>query len=118
MNIIPSSQTNKIQATPTTTIWEFEMEEKAISGAIAQINGRYPEKGFVVNKVSKELVFVISGNGYIITPNQKRPIRVGGLVFLDKGETYAWEAKGALTLFMATTPKFDPKQHIVIHSPI
>ena len=116
MNIIQSSQTKKIQASPTTAIWEFMMKEQSISGAIAEIKERYPEKGFAVNKVSKELVFVISGNGHIITPNQKRPIRVGDLVFLDKGETYAWV--GPLTLFMANTPKFDPRQHIVIHSPI
>ncbi|KKU83402.1 hypothetical protein A2973_04545 [Candidatus Gottesmanbacteria bacterium RIFCSPLOWO2_01_FULL_49_10] len=109
MIIIQSSQTNKVQASPTTSIWEFTMEEKSISGAIAAIKDRYPEKGFAVNRVSKELVFVISGNGHIITPNQKKPIQVGDLVFLDKRETYAWE--GNLTLFMANTPKFDPKQH-------
>lgn len=114
MNIIPSSQTKKIQASPTTTIWEFVMEEKSISGAIAEINGRYPEKGFAVNENSKELSFVISGNGHIVTPTQKRPIRVGDQVFLDKGESFAWEANGALTLFMANTPKFDPKQHKII----
>lgn len=111
MKIIQSSQTKKIQATPTTTIWEFVMEEKAISGAIAQINGRYPENGFAVNKVSKELAFVISGEGNVVTPTLNRPIKVGDLIFLDKGESFAWE--GNLTLFMATTPKFDSKQHII-----
>ena len=112
MNIIQSSQTKKIQATPTTTIWEFELDEKAISGAVTEINGRYPEKGFAVNKKSKELAFVLSGSGYVITPTIKRPIGVGDLVFLDKKESFAWE--GALTLFMVTTPKFDPKQHRLI----
>ncbi len=126
MTIIQSSQTKKIQASPTTTIWEFVMNEKSISGAIVEIKERYPEKGFAVNKISKELAFVISGDGHIITPNQKKPIRVGDLIFLDKGESFAWEAKpctdspegksgtgGNLTLFMATTPKFDPKQHVI-----
>lgn len=113
MTIIQSSKTKKIQASPTTTIWEFMMKEKAISGAIAEIKDRYPEKGFAVNKVSKELAFVISGNGYVITSEIKQPINVGDLIFLDKGESFAWEAKGALTLFMANTPKFDPEQHQV-----
>lgn len=113
MNIISSSETNKMKASPSTTIWEFVMEEKSISGAIAEIKDRYPEKGFAVNKVSKELAFVISGNGYVITSEIKQPINVGDLIFLDKGESFAWEAKSALTLFMATTPKFDQKQHII-----
>lgn len=112
MNIIPSSKTNKIQATPTTTIWEFVMKEKAISGAITQINGRYPEKGFAVNEACKEIAFVISGSGSIATPAQTRPIGVGDLIFIDKGESFAWETNGSLTLFMSTTPKFNPKQHI------
>ena len=113
MNIISSSETNKMKASPTTTVWEFEMEEKAISGAIAEIKDRYPEKGFIVNEISKELVFVIAGEGYVTTPNQKHPIKVGDLIFLDNGESYAWEAIKSLTLFMANTPKFDPKQHII-----
>ncbi len=111
MKIISSSESKKIQATPTTTIWEFPMEEKAISGAVTQINGRYPEIGFAVNEVCKELAFVISGSGYIVTPDAKRTIGVGDLIFLNKGESFAWD--GNLTLFMATTPKFDPKQHII-----
>lgn len=114
MNIIPSSQTNKIQATPTTTIWEFMMKEKAISGAITQITDRYPEKGFAVNNLCKEIAFVVSGSGSIATPDQTRPIGVGDLIFIDKGESFAWEANGSLTLFMTTTPKFDPVQHKII----
>lgn len=113
MNIISSSETNKMKTSPSTTIWEFVMEEKTISGAIAEIKDRYPEKGFAVNKVSKELAFVLSGEGNVVTPTLNRAIKVGDLIFLDKEESFAWEAKGALTLFMATTPKFDPKQHII-----
>lgn len=112
MTIIQSSNANKVQASPTTTIWEFPVDDQTISGAITEINRRYPEKGFAVNKVSKELAFVISGKGYIVTLTQKRPISVGDLVFLDKGEQFAW--KGTLTIFMATTPKFDPKQHKIV----
>lgn len=112
MNIIPSSEAKKVQATSTTTIWEFPMDDQAISGAVAEIKERYPEQGYAVNTVSKELAFVISGNGYVITPNAKNPIRTGDLIFLDKGERFAWE--GNLTLFLTTTPKFDPKQHRIV----
>ena len=111
MKIITSSQTNKIEASPTTTIWEFVMEEKAISGAITQIDGRYPEQGFAVNEICKEIAFVVSGSGQIVTQGQAQPINVVDFIFVDKGESFAWEADGSLTLFMATTPKFDPKQH-------
>ncbi len=111
MNIIPSSESKKIQATPTTTIWEFTMDDKSLSSAVSQINGRYPEQGFAINEICKEIAFVVSGSGHVITPHQARPINIGDLIFLDKRESFAWE--GSLTLFMATTPKFDPKQHVI-----
>lgn len=66
MIIIQSSEAKKIQVSPTTAIWEFVMKEKSISGAIAKIKDRYPEKGFAVNKISKELAFVISGSGHLV----------------------------------------------------
>ncbi len=111
MNIIPSSQAAKIQISPTATVWEFTFEDTSVSGAIAEIKDRYPEKGFAVNEVSKELAFIIAGEGFIVSPTQKHPISVGDLIFLDKGETYAWKTNSTLTLFMANVPKFDPKQH-------
>jgi len=112
MTIIKSSETNKVQISPTATVWEFTIEDKSVSGAIAEIKDRYPEKGFAVNEDSKELSFVISGAGYIVTPKEKRPIRVGDLIFVDKGDLFAWV--GPLTLFMANTPKFDPRQHNIV----
>ncbi len=114
MIIIQSSQAKKVQASASTTIWEFVMGEKDISGAITQINGRYPKIGFAVNDVCKEIAFVVSDSGHVVTPTQKRPIHVGDLIFINKGDSFAWEANGSLTLFMATTPKFDPKQHKIV----
>lgn len=111
MILIASSQTKKVQTSPATAIWEFPMDERAVSGAVAEIKGRYPEKGFAINEVCKELAFVVSGGGHVVTPSEKQPIHVGDLIFLNKGESFAWE--GNLTLFMATTPKFDSKQHVI-----
>ena len=108
MQIVKHTDVRKVTPTSSATIWEYDTDDKTISGAVAQINGRYPEKGFAENGF-KELVFVISGNGYILTPNQRKEIDLGEEIFLDKHEQYAWE--GTMTLFMATTPKFDPKKH-------
>ena len=108
MQIVKHTEIRKTQPEPSATIWEYDTKDKTISGAVAQIDGRYPEKGFAVNGF-KELVFVISGNGIIVTPTGKKDIDLGDQIFLDKNEKYAWEGK--LTLFIATTPKFDPKKH-------
>ena len=47
------------------------MDEIAISGAVAWINGRYPVKGYAVNEVSSELVYILSGKGKIVTKDNE-----------------------------------------------
>jgi hypothetical protein len=110
MQIVKHTNIRKVTPTPTTTIWEYDTDDESISGAVAQINGRYPRVGFAVNGF-KELVFVISGNGIIVTPTGRKDIDLGDEILINKNEKYAWEGK--MTLYMATTPKFDPKKHII-----
>ena len=113
MRIIKKSLINNLTQTPSTVIQEYLMEEDAISGATAEIKGRYPEKGFAVNKISKELVYIIKGRGEIITKEKESEFGQGDVIFIDRDELFAWE--GNFTMFMATTPKFDPTQHVIIY---
>jgi mannose-6-phosphate isomerase-like protein (cupin superfamily) len=83
-----------------------------ISGAVAEIKGRYPAHGFVINKKIKELVYVLSGKGQIILSQGETEISVGDVIFVDHMEKFAWN--GDMVLFMATAPSFDPKQHIEV----
>jgi hypothetical protein len=108
MQIVKYTEIRKVTPDASTTIWEYDTTDPTISGAVAQINGRYPKKGFAENGF-KELVFVISGNGFLVTPEERKEIDLGDEILIDKNEKYAWE--GNMTLFMATTPKFDLKQH-------
>lgn len=85
-----------------------------LSGAISQINGRYPEKGFALNEVSKELAFVVAGDGKAVSPHGETSLDLGDVVLIQPNEPFAWE--GNLTIFMATTPKFNPKQHVIVNS--
>ena len=110
MQIVKSDTIHQVQEDSSTIIWEYPTNDKDINGAVAKINGRNPEKGFFVNAF-KELAFVLSGNGFIVTRKERKEIDVGDEVLINKNEKYAWE--GTMTLFIATTPKFDPKKHII-----
>ncbi len=88
------------------------MKDKNISGAVAEIHGRYPEKGFAKNELCKELVFVISGEGEIVTEKEKIFFTVGDTILIDKNEKYYWT--GNFSIFMATAPKFSAEQHKII----
>lgn len=112
MQIVKYTEINKISPAESTVIWEYPTKDKELSGSVAEIHGRYPEKGFAVNETSKELVFVLSGNGKILTPISQKGIDLGDEIFIDKGEQFAWS--GGMTLFIATSPKFEDKQHKII----
>ena len=111
MQIVKYTEINKVSPTSSTVIWEYPTKDKELSGSVAEIHGRYPEKGFAVNEKSKELAFVLSGNGKIITPTGEQDVDLGDEIFIDKDEQFAWS--GGMTLFIATTPKFIDKQHII-----
>ena len=88
------------------------MDNEDISGAIADINGRYPEKGFVRNEVFKELVYVLSGTGKVEVDGKEFRFSQGDTLLILPGEKYFWE--GNFRIFMATAPKFDPNRHKII----
>ena len=108
MQIVKSDAIRQVQEDSATTIWEYPTDDKDINGAVAHVNGRNPEKGFFVNAF-KELAFVLSGSGYVVTPKERKEIDVGDEILIGINEQYAWE--GNMTIFIATTPKFDPKKH-------
>ncbi len=112
MQVIKHTDTNKLAASSSTSIWEYLTHDQDISGAVAKINGRYPETGFAMNEVSKELVYVLEGNGSVIRKDGSVKISKGDVILLQPNELFAWS--GTLTLFMATAPTFDPKQHKII----
>ena len=80
-----------------------------IDGALINVNGRYPDSGFLVNEVSKELVYITAGTGRLLSREDKKSFGAGDVIFIDNREEFAWE--GAFEGFFATTPRFDPAQH-------
>ncbi|MBI3577617.1 hypothetical protein HY086_06280 [Candidatus Gottesmanbacteria bacterium] len=112
MQIVKSSQTNKVIPTKSTKIFEYLMDEETINCSVAQINGSYPENGFAVNEICKELVFIINGTGHIVTEKDKQAFVVGDAILIDRGEKFRWE--GNFSIFMVTTPKFSADQHKIV----
>ena len=112
MQLVKYKDTNRFSASASTTIFEYLMNESAINGAAAVIRGRYPEKGFATNTVSKELVLVLEGSGFIGFEDKKVAIEKDDVILLAPNEKYYWE--GNLTLFMACTPAWKPEQHKLV----
>lgn len=109
MELVKKSQAKRFKSFLSTTIWEYQMKDDQLSGAVAQINGRYPKKGRVVNKESKELVFILEGKGRLVVEGKEIWFEKGDLLLILPGERYFWEGK--MRIFMANTPKWRVEQH-------
>lgn len=109
MQIVRKS--DRLTFTPESDIQvhEYGTDDAFLSGAVAEINGRYPARGFCVNQRVKELVYVVLGQGLLVLKDRSVPFAAGDTLFIDHGEAFAWE--GQMTLYIATAPKFDPAQH-------
>ncbi|MDD3029255.1 MAG: cupin domain-containing protein [Alphaproteobacteria bacterium] len=110
MECIKKERVRVVRLSDNVTVHEYDTVNKAINGGIAKIHGRYPSKGHAMNLECKELVCVLDGEGMFLCGEKKIRIAPGDVVLVDAKEKYVWQ--GELTLFMATTPAFDPSQHI------
>ncbi len=91
------------------TVFDYATKDSSLSGAVAEIRGRYPANGFVVNRKIKELAYVLEGEGYLLFPDDHRPLAQGDLVLFQANELFAWA--GQMDLLIVTAPRFDPAQY-------
>lgn len=42
---------------------EYSFQDKDIDLGVATLLGRFPDKGYAFNEISKELVYVVAGSG-------------------------------------------------------
>lgn len=92
---------------------EYSFGSKDIDLGVATITGRFPEKGYAMNKVSKELIYIIEGKCEITVEDEKVALEVGDAILIEPNEKYYWETdycKASLTC----TPAWDINQHIII----
>lgn len=113
MQIVKKSKSIKVNPAASTTILEYPINDSPISGAVATIHGRYPEKEYCYNEESTELVYVLSGQGKIVTRSESLEFSEGDLILIQPNEQYYWS--GNFKIFMANTPKFDSKQHKIVY---
>lgn len=109
MIVVNASQRREHRAADSVCVYEYDMPDPDLGGAVAVISGRYPQTGFVQNLKVKQLAYVLSGSGQMLTPGLARPLAAGDMVFIDVEESFAWD--GAMELFLANAPRFDPAQY-------
>ncbi len=112
MLYIIGEQAQKFENGPTCTVYEYGGDED-LDGAVAEINGRYPESGWSMNTKVKEMAFVLSGEGKVVTKDGEKVLFKDTMILLDANEQYYFEGND-LRIFMPTTPAWTPDQYRII----
>ena len=67
---------------------EYSFIDKDIDVGVATITGRYPENGYCVNSISKELIYVIEGNGLLNFEKETVEFSRGDSILINSDEKY------------------------------
>lgn len=92
---------------------EYSFMDKDIDLGIATISGRYPDNGYGVNLVSKELVYVIEGNGTINFENRIIEFSKGDSILIEPNEKYYYNTEYCV-ISMTCTPAWQIDQHKIV----
>jgi len=109
MKIVKKGQAKEYKNSRVCTAVEYPFQDKDINGAVIKLNGRYPDRGRVVNLKCKELAYVIRGSGKVVVNGADVILSEGDLILIEPGEKYYWE--GNLEMFVPCVPAWYPEQH-------
>jgi len=109
MQIISKIQRKKFANGDCCTIYEYPMEDCDINGAVISLSGRYPDKGWAINEICKEMGYIVSGSGKLVVEGKEYELSAGDLVLINPGEKFYWE--GNMEIFMPCTPAWDSGQY-------
>jgi mannose-6-phosphate isomerase-like protein (cupin superfamily) len=112
MKHISSKQTIHHKNSDACSAQEYTLNDPEINCATIEVNGRYPETGYVSNQECKELAFIQNGNGTLTLKGETVALNPGDCLLLEPGEEYFWE--GQLKMVVTCTPAWHPEQHVHI----
>jgi mannose-6-phosphate isomerase class I len=92
---------------------EYSFMDKDIDLGIATISGRYPDKGYGVNLISKELIYVLEGSGTLNFENEKIEFSEGDSILIEPNEKYYYDTKYC-KISMSCTPAWSMEQHKLV----
>jgi len=84
MKLIKKSETNTVSNSKEAVMEEYLHNDPDLNLAIGKISGVYPKSGFVVNEISKELVYVLGGKINLILAQETISLEVGDSVIIEK----------------------------------
>lgn len=92
---------------------EYSFMDKDIDLGIATISGRYPDEGYGVNLISKELIYVIEGSGTLNFENKKIEFSEGDSILIEPMKNIIM-ILNIDKISMSCTPAWSIEQHKLV----
>jgi mannose-6-phosphate isomerase-like protein (cupin superfamily) len=93
-------------------VYEYPMKNVEMNIGVAEINCRYPDRGYAINHECSEMGYVLKGAGKLVIDTQEVILSEGDVVYIPQGGKFYWE--GNMTLILPATPAWHPAQHEVL----
>lgn len=93
---------------------EIPIDSHALNMALGEINGRYPETGYAVNRKVSELVYIQSGSGSLTVGSKTISFSKGDSLLIEPNEYFYWQ--GSFSTVIACSPAFTVEQHEYIET--
>lgn len=111
--IISHDEIKKKKNSEVCLINEYNLEDKDIDISKATITGRYPNEGYALNEISKELIYIINGEGTINFENESKSFSRGDTILIDKNTKFYWDSEYCEATIICTPP-FDINQYKLV----
>lgn len=113
MKIIKFNEAEKGANSDKCKTLEYSFGDNDIDLGVAIITGRYPEEGYCTNIESKELIYVIDGEGELNFEDKVIYFSKDDAILIDKNEKYYWNTSYC-KVSMTCTPAWKPEQHKLV----
>ena len=110
MKIIKKAKAELGQNSDKCKTVEYSFGDTEIDLGFATITGRYPDCGYCLNLVSKELIYVLEGTGNLCFENETINFEKGDAILIDKNEKYYWDTEYC-KVSMTCTPAWSKEQY-------
>lgn len=113
MEIIKSIDAYKKSNSSKCQTTEYSFKDKSMDLGISTIKGRYPEKGYCINLVSKELIYVLAGSGKLCLEDELITFTEGDSLLISNNEKYYWESKYC-KIAIISSPAWNIEQYKIV----
>lgn len=110
MKVIKNDDSLKGENSKKCKTSEYSFGDKDIDLGLATITGRYPDEGYCVNLISKELIYVMEGRGTLNFENEKVDFSKGDAILIEPNEKYYWNCDYCV-VSMTCNPSWTEEQH-------